>query len=63
VIYCRARTEDNQILVSLSLDGGSDKEAVSDQTIDLEDVENDSFDNIFEITKMSQMLNVLGNEF
>jgi len=28
VIYCRASTECNQILVSLSLDGGSGEEAV-----------------------------------
>ena len=52
----------NQIFVSLSLDGGSGEEAVSDQNIDFEDVENYSFENMFEIVNMSQMLNVLGNE-
>jgi len=40
-------------------DGGSGEEAVSDQNIDFEDV--DSFENMFEIANMSQMLN-LGNE-
>ena len=46
--------------MSLSLDGGSGEEAVSDQNIDFEDVENDSFENMFEIA--IQMLNVQGNE-
>jgi len=41
-------------------DGGSGEEVVSDQNIDFEDTENDSFKNTFEITNMSQMLNVLG---
>jgi len=62
VIYCRASTKRNQILVSLSLDGGSVEEAVSDQNIDFEDVEYDSFENISEMANMSQMLNVLGDE-
>jgi len=48
--------------VSLSLDDGSDEEAVSYQNIDVEDVENYSFENLFEIANMSQMLNVVGNE-
>jgi len=48
--------------VSLSLDDGSDEEAVSYQNIDVEDVENDSFENISEMANMSQMLNVVGNE-
>jgi len=57
VIYCRASdSECNQIFVSVSLDGGSREEAVSDQTIDFKDVESDSF----MIVNMSQMLNVLG---
>jgi len=34
---------------------------VSDQNIDFEDVEN-SFENMFKIANMNQMLNVLGNE-
>ena len=51
-----------QIWVPLSLDGGSGEEAVSDQNIDFEEVENYSLENIFEVTNMSQMLNVLGNE-
>jgi len=33
---------------------------VSDQNIDFECVENDSFENMFETMNMSQMLNVLG---
>jgi len=41
------------------VDGGSGEEAVSDQNIDFEDV--DSFENMFEMANMSQMLN-LGNE-
>jgi len=43
VIYCRASTECNEILVSLSL-GGSGENAVSDQNIDFKAVENDSFE-------------------
>jgi len=45
--------------VSLSLCG---EEAVSDENTGFKDVENDSFENMFEIVNMSQMLNVLGNE-
>jgi len=48
--------------VSLSLDGESVEEAVSDQNIDFEDVEYDSFENISEMANMRQMLNVLGDE-
>jgi len=59
-IYCRANTQCNQILTSLQ--GGSDEEAVSDQNMDIEDVENNSFENMFEMANMSQILNVLGNE-
>jgi len=42
----------------LSLDGRSGEEAVSDQNIDFEDIENDSFENIFEFRNISQILNV-----
>jgi len=43
----------------LSLDGGSGEEAASDLNIYIfEDVETDSFKNMFEIANMSQMLNV-----
>jgi len=49
-------------MVSLSLGGGSGEEADSDPNIDFEDVENDSFDNMFVIVTMSQMLNVPGSE-
>jgi len=52
--------QSNQILVSL--DAGSGEEAVSDHNIDFQDVENDSFENMFEMANMNQMLNVLGNE-
>jgi len=53
VIYCRASTEHNQILVSL--DGGSGEEAVSNQNIDFEDVEDvNSFEYMAEIANMSQ---------
>jgi len=45
--------------LSQSLVGGSGEEAVSDQNIDFEHFD---FSNI-EIVNMSQMLNVLGNEF
>jgi len=53
--------------VPLSVYGGSGEKAsstsaVSDQNIDFEDVENDSFDNMFQIKKMTQKLNLLGNE-
>jgi len=41
--------------VSLSLDGESGEEAVSD-------FENGSFENMFEVVNRSQMLNILGNE-
>jgi len=37
------------------IDGGSGKEAVSNQNIDFEDVENDSFENMFEITNKNQI--------
>jgi len=56
-IYCRASIERYKILLqSLSFNGGSGEEAVSDHNIDFED------ENIFEILNMSQMLNLLGNE-
>jgi len=42
-------TERNQILVSVSLEG---EEAVSDQNIDFENVENDIFENMFEMVNM-----------
>jgi len=45
--WLRASTERNQILVSLSLDAGSGKDAVSDQNNDFEDVENDCFLRIY----------------
>jgi len=48
--------------VSLSLDGGSGEEAFSVQNIDFEDVKNDSFENMFEMVNMNQMLNVLRND-
>jgi len=35
---------------------------VSIQNIDFEDDEKNSFENVFEIMNMSQILNVLGNE-
>jgi len=44
-----------------SITDGSDVEAVSDQNIDFEDVENASFESMFDVTNMSQRLNVLGN--
>jgi len=40
---------------------GSGEEAVSDQNINFEGIENDRFENMFEMANMSQMLNVLGN--
>jgi len=43
--------------VSLSLDGGSGEEVVCDQNIDFEDVDDDSFENMFEMANMRQMLN------
>jgi len=56
VIYCRSNTEHNQILLSLSLDGGCGEEAVRYQNIDFKSID---YDNIMH---MNQMLNVLGNE-
>jgi len=54
----RFSAERDQTLLSLSLDGGSGDEAVSDQNINLMN----SFEKTFSIAKMSQMLNLLGNE-
>ncbi len=40
--------------MSLSFDGGCGEEAASDQNIDFEVIENDCFENMVEITNMSQ---------
>ncbi len=45
--------------MSLSFDAGCGEWAASDQNIDFEVIENDSFENIFEIVNMSLVLNVL----
>jgi len=50
-----------QISVLLPLHGGSGEEAVRDQHIDFEDVENNSSEDMVEMANMRKRLNVLGN--